>query len=386
LEDIMRWTLLLERKTENALNHDIARRHLRCIADAAERNRGLGFVARVGKLADPQEVFEDGQARKRYLVKLRLEESKARSEDVARERFRHVRAVVEKCARSKGWAVLDADAAASDADDARPVLATPRTPFRPPPLTPEVLATHFADVYDRDAQLRLIDDAVQTHVLTGGDIRAHCILFGLPGGCKSTLLERLKPLYDDEHERMVFMDATSMTKAGLENWLIEQAEAKSLPEILVIEEIEKVDNKDNLMCLGSTMASGYLLKTNARIGRVQVPCKFLVLATCNDEEALKAFRRGFLWDRFTNQSYCPLPDRETLRRVLLDKVARIPGGRPSWADRALELADRLGVRTPRKVIGYLAGRHRLDSGDYQRDQIRVFAAEQREKASMKQAG
>ena len=227
---------------------------------------------------------------------------------------------------------------------------------------------------------------MQTHVLTQGDIRAHTILYGLPGGCKSTLLERLKPLYDDEVERMVFMDATSMTKAGLESWLLEQVEARSLPDLMVFEELEKVESKDNLMCLGSVMASGYLMRTNARIGRVQVPCKFLVLATCNDEESLKAFRRGFLWDRFTNQSYCPLPDRETLRRILLDKVARIPGGRPAWADRALELADRLGVRTPRKVIGYLAGRHRLESGAYQLDQVRVFAAERREKASLQEAG
>lgn len=382
----MRWHLLLERTSENALNTDIARKHLKGIAAAAGRNKSLGFEARVGKLNEPEVVLEEGGLeRKRYLVRLRVEESKARTPEVAEERFAHVRGVIEKCARSKGWTVLsEPDTQAQDS--LAPVLAGPRPPFRPAELTADVLAAHFADVYDRDAQLRLINDAVQTHVLTNGEIRAHTILYGLPGGAKTTVLERLKPLYDDEHERMVFMDATSMTKAGLENWLLERAETRSLPEIMVFEELEKVESKDNLMCLGSVMASGYLMKTNARIGRVQVPCRFLVLATCNDEEALKSFRRGFLWDRFTNQSYCPLPDRETLRRILVDKIARIPGGRPVWADRALELADRLGIKTPRKVIGYLAGRQRLESGAYQLDTIRVFAAEKREKAVMEQAG
>jgi hypothetical protein len=379
---MMRWTLLLERRTENALNPETARKHLKLIEAAAERNRSLGFKGRAGKLGEPEVILEAGQEKKCYFVRLRLEESKARTPEVAEERFRHVRAVVEKCARSKGWAVLSERNGHEAEQGKGGGLSGPRPPFVPVELTPEVLAAHFADVYDREAQLRILNDAVQTHVLTGGDIRAHTILFGLPGGCKSTLLERLKPLYDDEVERMVFMDATSMSKAGLENWLLERAEARDMPDLMVFEELEKVENKDNIMCLGSVMASGYLMKTNARIGRVQVPCKFLVLATCNDEESLKAFRRGFIWDRFTNQQYCPLPDRETMRRILLDKIARIPGGRPAWADRALELADWLGVRTPRKIIGFLAGRHRLEDGSYQQDQVRVFEAERREKASV----
>ena len=184
---------------------------------------------------------------------------------------------------------------------------------------------------------------------------------------------------------MTFVDAPTMSKAGLENWILDRAESGLLPEILVLEEMEKCD-KDNLLSLGSIMAGGYIMRTNCRVGRVQHPARFLLLATCNDEQALKDFRRGFIWDRFANQLHCPLPDRETLRRILLDKVATIPGGRPSWADRALELADKLGVKTPRKVLGYLAGRHRLDSGSFQMDQVRLFASERREKAAMQQAG
>jgi hypothetical protein len=384
----MRWTLVLERKTENALNPDIARRHLKYVAAAAERNKSLGFTARVGKLADPEVVLECGQERKRYLVKLRLEESKARGDEAARERFEHVRGVVERAARSKGWAILAGAAgfAAGDTPAEAATPAEPRTPFVPTDLTPGVIAERFADVYERDAHLRLLNDAVQTHSVTRGEIRAHTILFGLPGGCKSSLLERLKPIYDDaKFERMKIMDASTMTKAGLERWVLERAEADLLPEILAFEEIEKVDNKDNLKCLGSVMASGYLQRTNAVVGNVQVPAKFLVLATCNDEQALKEFMRGYIWDRFVNQVECPLPSEGVMHRILLDKVAKIPGGKECWAGHAMALARRMGVRTPRKIIGYLAGRHRLETGAYQKDVLHIADAGRREKAEMEVA-
>ncbi len=175
---------------------------------------------------------------------------------------------------------------------------------------------------------------------------------------------------------------TAATKAGLETWILNQAEENLLPEILVLEEIEKCD-KDNLMALGSIMASGYIMRTNARISRVRHEVRSLIWATCNDEEALRAFRRGFIFDRFANQLYCPLPDRDTLYQILLDKVKKIPGGNPLWADKALLLADELGELTgneasamsPRKVISYLAGRDRLLTGEYQRDWLHVVQAE-----------
>jgi hypothetical protein len=78
-----------------------------------------------------------------------------------------------------------------------------------------------------------------------------------------------------------------------------------------------------------------------------------------------------------------LPDRDTLYQILLDKVRKIPGGNPLWADKALFLADEMAkltgdemdAMTPRKVISYLAGRDRLLTGEYQRDWLHVVQAE-----------
>lgn len=50
------WFLGLDRKTENRLNPETTRRHLKEIAQAAERNKTNGFTARLGRLDDPQEI------------------------------------------------------------------------------------------------------------------------------------------------------------------------------------------------------------------------------------------------------------------------------------------------------------------------------------------
>lgn len=376
----MRWMITLERKTENALNEDIANRHLRKIAKAGERNEQFGFACRAGKLGTPQEINE-GELRKRYLVRVKVKEETARTEEKARERFEHVLAVIQRCASSLKWDVVGVQEGWQGANTPEPPAggrdapAGARPPFQPIQLDDEVIAELFAGVYERDAHIRLIDDAVQTYVLTHGEVRAHTLLYGEPGGAKSSVLERLREVYDDGHERVKIMDASTMTKAGLEKWILERSEAGALPDVMVFEEIEKVDSKENLKCLGSVMASGYLQRTNAAVGNVQVPAKFLVLATCNDEEALRNFMRGYLWDRFTNRMHCPLPGRDVMRRILLDKVEKIPGGRADWADLALDLGAKMGVASPRTLIGFLAGRSRLESGLYQQDVMAVYRPE-----------
>jgi hypothetical protein len=122
------------------------------------------------------------------------------------------------------------------------------------------------------------------------------------------------------------------------------------------------------------------MRTNARIGRQVRTVKSLFIMTCNDQESLIHFRKSFLWDRFVNQLHCPLPGREVMHRILLDKIAHIPGGNPVWADLAMALAARLNVKSPRKIVGFLAARHRLEDGSYQRDVLQIVEEERLEKA------
>jgi hypothetical protein len=70
-----------------------------------------------------------------------------------------------------------------------------------------------------------------------------------------------------------------------------------------------------------------------------------------------------------------------MHRILLDKIRKIPGGNPAWADLAMALADRLNIRSPRRIVGFLAGRHRLEDGSYQRDVIQIVEEERLEKAA-----
>lgn len=81
---------------------------------------------------------------------------------------------------------------------------------------------------------------------------------------------------------MTFVDATTASKAGLENWLLDKAETGTLAEIIVLEEIEK-QPLDNLLTLVSLMGSGYVAKLNARVGHRKELANVLVWATCNDE-------------------------------------------------------------------------------------------------------
>ncbi len=56
--------------------------------------------------------------------------------------------------------------------------------------------------------------------------RSHILLKGKPAGAKTTLDERFKAWYEHggDTERITFVDMQSATPAGLENWLLDQAE------------------------------------------------------------------------------------------------------------------------------------------------------------------
>jgi hypothetical protein len=70
-------------------------------------------------------------------------------------------------------------------------------------------------------------------------------------------------------------------------------------------------------------------------------------------------------------------------RILLDKIGKIPGGDPLWASLAIDLARRMGVSTPRRIIGFLEGRTRLNSGHYQEDVLVIEETARKEKALLK---
>src|SRR6266542_908637 len=271
-----------------------------------------------------------------------------------------------------------------------------RRPPRPalviPELGAEAMSKFFAGVYERDAHIRLIYDALRSYAdslqawKNDNSVelaRSHVLLWGKTAGAKTMLLERFKAFLEQENrvERVTFVDMQTSTKAGLENWLLDKAEQGELAEIIVLEEIEKVQPLDALLPLVSIMGSGYLAKMNARIGNRGETTNVLVIATCNNEEVIREWRSGVLWSRFVHHLFCPRPGREVMRKILLDKVHKL-GGNPGWVDKTLEFAfdilPEAGVPPmddPRELKGLLDGRDRLLDGQYQQDLLDIMRAE-----------
>lgn len=379
----MRWDIVLERCSRNRLNENIVRRHLESVAESAQVNRSLGFRCKVGKFREPELITDPDTKEEvwRYRVKFRLIRDESRDDD--QECFEHILQVVSKNAASKGWQPLEdrVEAVASDDEQETGNRRLPKTKFVVPKLTEAVLRQHFRGVYERDAHIRTIHSSVETAVATDGEILSHILLYGLPGGCKTILMERFKKWYEEGSQtdtRVAFIDGTTMTKAGLERWLIELALDNRLPDVLVADELEK-QPLDNLLSLNNVMGSGVLTRLNAHTGNLRLPCRVLVVGICNDEQSLKGFRNGSLWSRFSNKLPCVRPSRQLCERILTEMVQSIPGGKASWAKRALDFGwEKLGERDIRELKRHLSGGERLLSNEWQADQLQILAAKKTE--------
>lgn len=390
----MHWDVLLERRTQNRLNEDVTKKKLRHIAAAAERNKAFNFRARVSKWSEPVEILgEDQQPQYLYRMKIRLEKVNVRSTDAANKQYERILGVATKSANRHQWQVVDGSYSpgveeGSEKEALEPIVE-PRPVFQLPDLTEDAILRHFSGVYERDAHIRLVHDSMKTYSKTGGATRSHILLHGLPAGCKTTLFKRFKSFYEEgsEVERVVMVDGPTMSKAGLENWLLDLAESGLLPEVVIIEEIEK-QNMDNLLTLLSLMGSGYISKMNARVGKREALANCAIWATCNDSSLLKGFRNGALWSRFTHKLHCKRPGRDLMLKILLRQVDEL-GGKHEWADKAIEFAYETIPSIfskpwddPREIIGLLDGGDRLLDKSYQKDKLEVIKSEVDELAMM----
>ncbi|MDB5342483.1 MAG: hypothetical protein JWP89_860 [Schlesneria sp.] len=393
----MRWEILLQRQTKNRLNSEITQRKLRTLAGLAEQNPTLGFEGSVSKMREPQRGVDAESSEEVYIYKSRIVVTNAQASDPATADAsfrRHVLESIQKQAAVDGWTIRADGIVAthqisgvtgSEVDIPLTALmdeGIARPAFNLPELHDDANRRFFAGVYEREPHIRMIHDAMRAYVRSGGEQRSHVLLEGKPACAKTILFERFKKFYEqdapDGIERVAFIDGPTMSKAGLENWLLELAVANKLPEVICIEEIEK-QHMDNLLTLLSVMGSGYIMKTNARIGRMKQLAKCVIWATCNDKQLLKDFRDGALWSRFTHKLHCRRPSRELMTRIIRDKVANTNGD-PRWAEAAIEFAyDGMTAAVgqpmldPRAILGLLDGAERLLDGSYQADYLATFS-------------
>lgn len=403
----MHWDVLLTRNTINKTNENITKKTLKWIAGAALVNKTLGFTSRLKKLEEPELLPAQGDNDPSWGYKacIRLEkdgDSSEKGRDTVKDALESVMDRLRRRAEKKGWTVQgqltgvpgstrpnipaqggDASGQPGQFADLSSQQADPFPPFILPQLSDDVIRQEFGDIYERDPHIRIVHRAVETSLSSKGKVLSHVLLYGLPGACKTKLMEAFKAFYEKDEgaqfERVAFVDGTTMSKAGLEKYLLAMAgtgtgkSTNRLPVVLVVDEIEK-QPMDNLLCLNNVMGSGVLTRLNAFTGNVRVPAIFTVVGICNDEKMLKDFRNGALWSRFTHKLYCARPSR-TIAREILEKIASDMGCGPlsrSLADAALAFGyDQLNQRDIREIKGHLDGREDLLSGLWQKDKLSV---------------
>jgi hypothetical protein len=314
---------------------------------------------------EPVRVMQDEQERWRYSAKIILVKDEYRSEAAGLEALNAAEIAVRKNCEAVGWRVLGdaADIAQQEA------AAAERVPLVLPELTNRTIKNEFSGIYRRESHIHLIHDCARLAVDTQFVEREHTLLWGEPAAAKTVLFIRLKNFYEKHcpGEHVAMVDATSVTKAGLENWIIGKAKMGTLPPFICLEEIEKYQ-PENLLCLLSIMDTrGEIRKMNAKIGDVMKKTPVVIWATCNDIEALRNFHKGALLSRFTNQMECVRPPREDQVKICLDKIAEWRKMGVEMDDRCAQVAvdyayDVMATDDPRAIKRLLSGRNGLLDG------------------------
>jgi MoxR-like ATPase len=226
---------------------------------------------------------------------------------------------------------------------------------------PEDFEVNFEHLYGLDPHISRVKRAILGTIRTGWKKRLHCVLIGPPGCGKSDICRSLKEALGEDS--VLEFDATSTTAAGA---LKELDERDELPRVLLVEEIEKADDKSLQWLLGLMDLRGEIRKTTAR-KNIQRDTKMICIATVNDVPTFQKLAFGALASRFANKIYFERPSRELLGRILEREVKACKGDM-AWINPTLDLADEIDTTDPREVISLmLCGQEALLTGDFQRE-------------------
>ena len=225
--------------------------------------------------------------------------------------------------------------------------------------------SHFDKIYGRKPQINRVIDAVRLAKATDWLKRTHSLLDGEPGCGKTQIMLCMAEMLGEEGKAWLWFDATSMTKAGVIELIMDN---DTVPGVLFIEEIEKCAENDLRWLLGVMDTRGQIRRTNYRVGNQAKHVRMVVIASANDVQLLKTVMSGALYSRFQNKIYCPPPDREIMKQILLREVEEIKGKRV-WVEKTLEFAvDKWGMKDPRDIVSIMSlGQDRLMSGEAQSD-------------------
>jgi len=224
----------------------------------------------------------------------------------------------------------------------------------------------YDHLYGRDSQVRILLSSIQAACDSNLVNRFHSLLHGPPGSAKTDILLSTSRLLTQARVSHLVIDATTSTGAGIRKALLD--EDAILPDVIIVEEIEKVSKEAMHPLLGIMDERGTISQFNSRrTASRKVPA--LVLASANDYDLLSRTESGALLSRFSNEIYCPRPDRSILSKILMREIGKVKGGDPAWIEPALVFCyDERKITDPRMLKRIcLCGKERLLSGEYQKD-------------------
>lgn len=217
---------------------------------------------------------------------------------------------------------------------------------------------NFDHLYGLDAHIARIKGAIEAGIDSNWNNRYNCVLIGPPGCGKSDICRSVKRALGDD--AVIEYDATATTAAGMQKDLTER---EILPRILIVEEIEKADEKSVQPLMGMLDLRGEIRKTTARTA-IQRDTKLFVIATVNNRAAFERMQSGALASRFSNKIWFKRPARDMLARILTREVQKV-NGNLAWIDPTLDYADANRIDDPRQITALcLCGRDGWLDGSY----------------------
>lgn len=221
---------------------------------------------------------------------------------------------------------------------------------------------NFEHLFGLDNHIMRVRRALEAGIYSDWNNRYHCALVGPPGCGKSDICQSIKRALGED--AVLEFDATATTAAGA---IKELAEREILPRILLVEEIEKADEKAMSFLLSVLDLRSQIRKTTARATIVR-DTKLFAIATVNNVPLFQSLQAGALASRFSNTVWFQRPGRDQLELILGREIAKLGDeGDARWIAPTLDYCEDQGITDPRSVTAIcLCGREMLLDGSYQR--------------------
>ena len=225
-------------------------------------------------------------------------------------------------------------------------------------VIPDDWDSFYDHLFGVEFKVEMLRDAAETAIMSNFNHRFHAVLYGPPGCGKSDVCQSFKRALGDD--AVMEYDATATTGAGA---IKDLAEREILPRFMIVEEIEKGDDKGQDFLLAMMDMRAEIRKVTAR-ATIERSTKLFVIATVNNMELFKSRKAGALASRFATKIKFNRPSREQLELILQREVAKLNGDF-SWIDPTLNYCDKQRITDPRQVIALcLTGKDKWISGRF----------------------